>query len=229
MVTTTAERKAKAKEETAEVEVDVDRLQEKAEHLAAIERKNVEVRAKKQEYLKRKDGALKAKKDWDECNQELLELITEGTDPQRKLPGMRAAELQQSKHAGNGQAKPAEDDSWKRVSVTEGVGARGKMLKLLEEAGIKTMGDFVAADAEGRIQNIKGIGPKKYDQFKDAMVDFLQRERDSKALASGKPKQIKLKATGTIYDVTKWQGERAVVTHRGRLKVLGPEDFEAVA
>jgi hypothetical protein len=140
-------------------------------------------------------------------------------------------------------AEPMDDDSWRQVSVIEGVGATGKMAELLEENGITNMGQFVDADGEGKVRNIKGIGEKKYDQMKDSMVAFLEKHRDKQVLAearkspatepsgTGQPHKIRYRMKdgqwSKPYVVERWMGRRAVIKVGNATKTLKPNQFEA--
>jgi len=223
--TATEERKVESPDE-------IVLLRRRDTHLKEIEVKEYDVDKFFRDWKHQADEALAAKKKYDSTVTELREMIAEGRDPQKRLPGMSAL----STPSGNAK----QDESWKKVSVIEGVGATGKMAELLKENGIENMGQFADADGRDEIRKIKGIGEGKYEKLKTNLIAFLERTRDKNLSHSNetvKPSENGSLPTSVLYKnkdgewvgphaVERYMGQRAVIRVGNATKTLRPNQYK---
>jgi hypothetical protein len=164
------------------VEVDsaeLDRLRRVDEQLKLIENKEVIVRKLKDDWDRKKDAALAAKKLFDEADAELRDLIAAKEDSQMRLP------FGTTQAAGSSAAEEREPapitTGWEAVPLAElkkkglGNGVAAKLVAF----GIKTIGAFEARRRDhGRSLDIPGIGEKLAAGANDALDDWLAENRD---------------------------------------------------
>lgn len=148
-------------------------LDEVSTRVIAQQRKVLELKA---DWKRKADASLAAKKQFDEQDAVLLEMITELSDPQQRLPFRLDAEA-----AGNGQPPPAPEpitDGWEMVPVSA-LGLPKGLTGKLEEAGCKRIGELEARRRDkGRALDIDGIGEKLAGKVNDTLDDWLRQNRD---------------------------------------------------
>lgn len=158
-------------------ESELAHLKVRANHQAAIEQKNQEVRKLKQRYDMAKDASLAAKKNYDEGVAELSELINEGPSAQLSLPF----------NDGNGKDSPKQElpkVHWRDRPIQELNLAKGMLDKCLE-LGINTVGKLkdvedgkVPGYEEKRLAGIEGWGKGKVERAKAALGVLCGNESD---------------------------------------------------
>jgi hypothetical protein len=128
------------------------------------------------EWQDAKEAAKRAKREYEVSVRLLRRLIREFSDPQRKLPF-------ESKPA-----EPAPDpDAWKAASI-EVLGLTPRIVKVLLEAGIDTLGKIADhSDANDGLNGITGIGPAAREQVSDAMEKYW-RDHPRPATSTSEPK-----------------------------------------
>jgi len=112
------------------------------------------VRTAERQYLALKEEATNAKKAWEGLVLELQAIIDDGASGQMRLP-----------LAGDG------DDAW-RDETMQSLGVTGKLLEKLQDAGIRTLGDWTDWYGEGLARKpIKGLG----DAMLEKIADLCER------------------------------------------------------
>ena len=100
------------------------------------------------------------KKRWESRVEVLRQLIRRGPDSQLPLPFAEESEQEP-------------DDAWKAVPIGDVLQLTDKQAEKLQEAGIKTVGDFELLRAGEGITSLKGVGQSTADAWEDQMLDWL--------------------------------------------------------
>jgi hypothetical protein len=90
----------------------------------------------------------------------LRQLIRRGPDSQLPLPFAEESEQEP-------------DDAWKQVPIADVLELTDKQAEKLQEAGIKTVGDFELLRAGEGITSLKGVGQATADAWENNMLDWL--------------------------------------------------------
>ncbi|KKM82237.1 hypothetical protein LCGC14_1321650 [marine sediment metagenome] len=121
------------------------------DHLQEMEREASSLES----AMKEKNEAYKAAKSrWEEKRTALLTCVRDGPeqpDPQKTLPGMD------------------DKEGWRETPVSEVV---GKLAPILEDAGLKTLGELQGYLDNFRLADIVRIGPTKAEEIEEALVTF---------------------------------------------------------
>jgi len=102
------------------------------------------------------------KREYDEAVKQLKTLARQKPDPQRTLFDTTPSESQFS-------------DAWRDVPVEDAIPLSGKVPKILEQAGITTMGQFEDLRGTDGLQSLSGIGQETADMLEDFAVDWSVR------------------------------------------------------
>ena len=134
------------------------------------------------DWKRKADAALAAKKTYDDHNAQLLDMISEFSDKQGRLPFM---EIQPLEVTAAPDAPQPITDGWEITPVTCLGLPKGLTKKLADEHGIKTMGDLERRRRDkGRALDLAGIGPEKAERINNAADNWLAENRD-KAVFDG--------------------------------------------
>lgn len=143
------------------------------QHYDEICRLNHAVRCAEADYELAKAEASSAKRYWEQLQAKLSSLIAQGANPQPELPFPE-------------ETAPTED--WKSVAIGSVLDLTDKQAEKLEEAGIKTVGQFEhlrSGQMDGYpdgLRSLKGVGQKTVDAWEDQMVEWLSvHSRESQA------------------------------------------------
>lgn len=149
---------AEAEEETALTAAE-------REHYERIKDLNTEVHEATYKHDLAKSKAKMAKEHLESLQAELSSLISEGPrkpDPQKELPF-------------------SEPEAWESTPITEVLQLTGKQQEKLEEAGVKTIGEFERIrgcqnpDYPNGLSSIKGFGEKTIDAMENDVVEWLAK------------------------------------------------------
>jgi hypothetical protein len=147
------------------------------QHYDEIIRLNVSVSVAEYDYEDAKDKASAAKKNLERLQSQLSMLIARGADPQTTLPFPE-------------DQLPKED--WRTVAIGSVVELTDKQAEKLEEAGIKTVGQFEdlrSGQMDGYpngLRSLKGVGQKTVDAWEEQMVEWLsENARETEPAESG--------------------------------------------
>jgi len=133
-------------------------------HCDDIIRLNHAVRIAELEYEDAKSEASAAKRRWEQLQAKLTSLIAQGANPQPELPFPE-------------ETVPTED--WKSVAIESVLELTDKQAEKLEEAGIKTVGQFEhlrSGQMDGYpdgLRSLKGVGQKTVDAWEEQIVEWL--------------------------------------------------------
>lgn len=143
------------------------------EHYEEICRLNRAVVSAEADYEVAKADASAAKRRWEQLQARLTQRIAQGANPQPELPFPE-------------ETAPTED--WKSVAIGSVLELTDKQAERLEEAGIKTVGEFEhlrSGQMDGYpdgLRSLKGVGQKTVDAWEDQMVEWLSvHSRESQA------------------------------------------------
>lgn len=106
--------------------------------------------------------------------------------------------------AANVVAVPGNPDAWKSTPITALTSLTPKLIEKLQDAGLHTMGKLAARQEEislsdGREKWPKGIGEVKITAIEDAIIDWLNENRDKQVfaeLASGAMGEVQSEGEG---------------------------------
>jgi hypothetical protein len=151
---------------------ELDRLHRVEEQHAKVQKKTVKVRELENDYHRKKDSSLAAKKLLDEHTAELLNMIQEKESDQRQLP-FDAQPVEPAQR----EAAPV-TEGWEAMPLSQlrlGKGLSGKLVA----AGIKTIGRLDQQHREhGNSLGVHGIGPQGADTVVAALLGWLAKNRD---------------------------------------------------
>ncbi len=176
------------------------------EHYEAIVAKTHDVNQLKKVWEEAKDASLAAKKSFDRASNELRELIEEGVDPQRRLPGMSATDGQR-------------DDEWRNRPIAE-LGLPNGKLDKLEECGVTTIGQLEklrAGELEDNprgLSSVKGFGEAAITDIENSLMEWLAKNQPTDDAPMGgtedtePPQRVRI-----IDDITDSEGD--IVMHTG--------------
>jgi len=157
------EEQAEATSQSSEVgSDDLSPLQK--QHYDGIIRLNHAVRIAELDYEDAKSEASAAKRRWEQLQAKLTSLIAQGANPQPELPFPE-------------ETVPTED--WKSVAIESVLELTEKQAEKLEEAGIKTVGQFEhlrSGQMDGYpdgLRSLKGVGQKTVDVWEEQIVEWL--------------------------------------------------------
>lgn len=136
----------------------------KARHYEQIVQLNIECCEAGFDYENKKAIAAAAKKQHELLQSRLNRLIADGANPQRELPF-------------ESEEDSAED--WKDVPISDVLELTDKQFEKLEDAGVRTVGQFEhlrsgqKPDYPDGLRSLKGVGEKTVDAWEDQMVEWL--------------------------------------------------------
>lgn len=136
----------------------------KARHYEQIVRLNVECCEAGFDYENKKAIAAAAKKNHELLQAKLNRLIADGANPQMELP------FDEDEDA-------AED--WKDVAISDVLELTDKQFEKLEDAGVRTVGQFEhlrsgqMTDYPDGLRSLKGVGEKTVDAWENQIVEWL--------------------------------------------------------
>lgn len=116
------------------------------------------------EYERQKAITAAAKKQHEGLQARLNRMIADGANPQRELPF-------------SSDEDSAED--WKDVPISDVLELTDKQFEKLEDAGVRTVGQFEhlrsgqKPDYPDGLRSLKGVGEKTVDAWEDQMVEWL--------------------------------------------------------
>jgi hypothetical protein len=147
------------------------------EHYEQIRAKEREVRELEMHADLAKAEASRRKKEFEESDLELRNLISRGPDLQTKLPfdGGNTAESKAAMAASNG-----DGEAWRAVKI-DALGLPPAVTEKLVAADMETMGRLEDRRSQiilGREKWPKGIGEAKVTLIEDAMIKWLTANRD---------------------------------------------------
>lgn len=157
------EEQAEATSQSSEVgSDDLSPLQK--QHYDGIIRLNHAVRIAELDYEDAKSEASAAKRRWEQLQAKLTSLIAQGANPQPELPFPE---------------ETAPTEEWKSVAIESVLELTEKQAEKLEEAGIKTVGQFEhlrSGQMDGYpdgLRSLKGVGQKTVDVWEEQIVEWL--------------------------------------------------------
>lgn len=157
------EEQAEATSQSSEVgSDDLSPLQK--QHYDGIIRLNHAVRIAELDYEDAKSEVSAAKRRWEQLQAKLTSLIAQGANPQPELPFPE---------------ETAPTEEWKSVAIESVLELTEKQAEKLEEAGIKTVGQFEhlrSGQMDGYpdgLRSLKGVGQKTVDVWEEQIVEWL--------------------------------------------------------
>lgn len=134
------------------------------EHYEAIKELNAEFIEEYREWELQKDSTSAAKKRVDEIGKRLSALIARGPEQQRKLLF--------------GDDADTESLAWRDQPIAGQLALTPKIMELLEDAGVSTIGELEDLRAGEGLTSIGGIGQATADKIEDQVLEWLDENRD---------------------------------------------------
>ena len=136
------------------------------EHYQQIQEAEQQAFEAEEEFEDANTVAKMLKKRWESRVEVLRQLIRRGPDSQLPLP-----------FGEDSDAEP--EEAWKQVPILDVLQLTDKQAEKLQEAGIKTVGDFELLRAGEGITSLKGVGQATADAWEDHMLDWLAQNSRS--------------------------------------------------
>jgi hypothetical protein len=167
-----ASKRAKGKGKVAKPEAvaatETTLAERERKHYQEIQELGAECEKLEADFKDKKATASAAKSAWESAVSVLQATIRRGPDPQLQLPlGDVTGQLPKTKPASDIMATPI----GKALTLTK------KLAELLEEAGIRTVDDFIKLQAGAGLRSIRGIGGAKADALENDLLDWISGER----------------------------------------------------
>jgi len=213
--------------------------------LTKINKKNDEIKRLKAVMEEKKEQAATAKKSWENAQQDLNDLVQDLNSPQKRLPGMAAADLQEDSAVSESSDKPT-DDKWMDQTLRE-AGISNGHAKKLEAIGVETFRQLEHLrsgkdpDRPRGLSDVKGLGEKAVTEIETITLDFIASNSSGTEAGEGVEKGMMVKLTrdirgaankkdgmfeGTECEVVKVDGDKIQVKSKnGKNVTLEPEDF----
>jgi len=126
------------------------------EHYKQIITKTDELKESQAEFYTSRDETAELRKRSERINNELIELISRGPDPQKRIPFSKA-------------------DDWRPRDLSD-LGLNDGVINKLEDGGIKNLGELQDFWRSGNyLSSIKGIGEESSASIADAFADYAER------------------------------------------------------
>lgn len=144
-------------------DADVSLSQRERQYLQDIVALNAEVLAAHSEYEMRKSVATDVKRRLERLQLELSDRIAAGPNTQQELPF----------------TYDDDDEQWQDVPISDVLTLTDKQFEKLEDAGVRTVGQFEtlrSGQVDGfpdGLRSIKGVGQKTVDAWEDQIVEWL--------------------------------------------------------
>lgn len=117
-----------------------------------------------------------AKKRWEAKVDELRRCIRSGPEAQRQLPFREDGEVDNAKGAD------LFSDDWQAAPITDALTLTKKQQEKLEDAGVKTVGEFEqlragTTDYPRGLRDLPGVGDAKVDKWEEEILDWLAKNQ----------------------------------------------------